>query len=41
VRLAIITLSGDALGLSRTVITDDDGRFVFANLPAGRYSLSA
>jgi len=41
VRLAIVTLSGEALALSRTVVTDDDGRFTFADLPAGRYSLSA
>jgi hypothetical protein len=40
IRRAIVTLGGDALG-GRSAITDDDGRFLFANLPAGNFSVSA
>ena len=39
IRRVIVTLSGTAGG-SQTV-TDDGGRFAFANLPAGRYTLTA
>jgi hypothetical protein len=37
----LVTISGDALKPSRTVITDDAGRFAFRNLPAGRFTLVA
>lgn len=36
-----VTLSGAEIRGSRRVETDDDGRFGFAGLPAGRYTLSA
>ena len=38
---AHVTLSGAAIVNARAVITDDSGRFSFAKLPAGRYTLSA
>ncbi|MEZ5316246.1 MAG: carboxypeptidase-like regulatory domain-containing protein [Vicinamibacterales bacterium] len=41
VRRAIVTLSGDGLRPSRGAITDDDGRFAFERLPAGRFILTA
>lgn len=41
VRRAIISVSGGALTSARAAITDDDGRFTFASLPAGTYSISA
>ncbi len=41
VRRAIVTISGSGLTASRSVITDDDGRFAFDGLPAGRFTLSA
>jgi hypothetical protein len=41
VRRAVVTLNSPDPYVGRTAITDDAGRFVFANLPAGRYSLSA
>jgi hypothetical protein len=37
----LVTISGDALKPSRTVITDDAGRFAFKDLPAGRFTLVA
>src|SRR5688572_3772672 len=37
----LVTISGDALKPSRTVITDDAGRFTFRDLPAGRFTLVA
>jgi hypothetical protein len=37
----LVTISGDALKPSRTVITDDAGRFAFRDLPAGRFTLVA
>jgi len=40
-RRAIVTLSGDALAIGRSVITHDDGRFVLDGLPAGRFTLAA
>ena len=40
VRKAIVRLSSSTLG-SRVTITDDNGRFTFASLPAGRFSLTA
>ena len=36
-----VNLSGAELRGSRSVTTDDSGRFSFTALPAGRYSLSA
>lgn len=41
VRRAIVTLSGAGLRPNRGAITDDEGRFKFANLPAGSFSLTA
>jgi protocatechuate 3,4-dioxygenase beta subunit len=41
VRRAIVTISGSALGLSRSTITDDGGRFTFDALPAGRFTVTA
>lgn len=40
-RRVILTLTGAELPHGRAVISDDDGRFVFDRLPAGRYQLSA
>ncbi len=40
-RRAVVTLSGGALAANIQTVTDDTGRFVFAELPAGRYTLSA
>ncbi|MEI6245446.1 MAG: carboxypeptidase-like regulatory domain-containing protein, partial [Acidobacteriota bacterium] len=37
----LVTMSGTALKSSRTVITDDLGRFAFRNLPTGRFTLVA
>ena len=39
VRRAIVTISGD-LPAARSAITDDDGRFAFRNLPAGRFTIN-
>ncbi len=36
-----VTLSGSEIRGSRRAQTDDDGRFAFAGLPAGQYTLSA
>jgi uncharacterized protein (DUF2141 family) len=41
VRRAIVSVSGGALESPRAAITDDEGRFTFAALPAGTYSISA
>lgn len=40
VRRAVVTLTGPELKPSRGAITDDDGRFAIANLPAGRFTLT-
>src|SRR6185436_12529297 len=40
-RRARVTLNATQGGGSRTTTTDDNGRFVFSGLLAGRYSLSA
>jgi hypothetical protein len=40
IRLAVVTLRGTDLPEPRSVITDDDGRFVFAGLATGQYSVS-
>jgi hypothetical protein len=41
VRRALITLAGAGLAGTVQVVTDEAGRFVFAQLPAGRYTLTA
>jgi hypothetical protein len=41
VRQAVVTIAGDGLARSRSVVTDDAGRFVFEGLPAGRFIVSA
>ncbi len=40
VRRAIVALSGGPLALSLNAITDDDGRFEIAEVPAGRFTIS-
>ena len=40
IRRATVRLSQEAVGLARTVGSDDRGRFAFEQLPAGRYTLS-
>ena len=40
VRRAQVTLSGQELRGNRTALTDDQGRFVFHVLPAGRFNLT-
>jgi uncharacterized protein (DUF2141 family) len=40
-RRARVTLRGAEINPPRTVIANDNGTFVFAGLPAGRYTLSA
>jgi protocatechuate 3,4-dioxygenase beta subunit len=39
-RRASVVISGD-MAMQRGTITDDDGRFAFANLPAGRFTITA
>ncbi len=41
VRRAIVALSGGPLALSLNAITDDEGRFEIADVPAGRFTISA
>ena len=41
VRNAIVTLSAQELTPPRSTMTDDAGRFTFANLPAGRFTITA
>ncbi|MEZ5316514.1 MAG: carboxypeptidase-like regulatory domain-containing protein [Vicinamibacterales bacterium] len=41
VRRAIVTLSAGDGSDARSLVTDDDGRFAFRGLPAGRYTLTA
>jgi len=41
VRRAIVELSGGPLTLSLDAITDDEGRFEIADVPAGRFTISA
>jgi hypothetical protein len=40
VRRAIVTASGDELKPSRSVVTDDSGRFAIDRLPAGHFALT-
>jgi uncharacterized protein (DUF2141 family) len=40
-RRVVVSISGDQLPASRSAITDDAGRFVFARLPAGTYAITA
>jgi protocatechuate 3,4-dioxygenase beta subunit len=40
VRRAKVTISGD-MRLDRMTVTDDEGRFAFASLPAGRFTVTA
>ena len=40
IRRALVTISGDA-SPSRSVVTDDAGRFVFGGLPAGTFTITA
>ncbi len=41
VRRARVNLSGAELRGARSTMTDDEGKFVFTQLPAGRYTLTA
>jgi uncharacterized protein (DUF2141 family) len=41
IRRAIVTISASALSADRSAIVDDEGRFAFGNLPAGRYTIKA
>ena len=41
VRRAAVVLSGAAIGEGHVMLTGSDGRFEFAGLPSGRYTLSA
>jgi protocatechuate 3,4-dioxygenase beta subunit len=41
IRRAVVNLSGAEIRNTRTTTTDDQGRFVFPELPAGHYTLSA
>ena len=40
VRRAVVTLTGPDLRPSRGAVTDDEGRFTIARLPAGRFTLT-
>jgi uncharacterized protein (DUF2141 family) len=37
----LVTISSPSLTPSRTIITDDEGRFVFRNLPGGQFAIVA
>jgi hypothetical protein len=41
IRRATVTLTGTGVSTFVQVVTDDDGRFAFAGLPSGRFSLTA
>ncbi len=40
VRRATVSIEGD-MRLSQAIVTDDEGRFAFAHLPAGRFTVTA
>ncbi len=40
-RRAVVTLTGSGPASGSAVVTDDQGRFLFSGLPAGRYDLTA
>ena len=40
VRRALVRAAGD-MRLERSIVTDDEGKFSFADLPSGRFTLSA
>jgi Carboxypeptidase regulatory-like domain len=40
-RRVLVTLNGSALTTPRSVVTSDDGSFVFDRVPVGRYTVSA
>jgi len=37
----LVTLSGDSLKPSRTIVTDEQGRFAFSNIPSGTFTIVA
>jgi protocatechuate 3,4-dioxygenase beta subunit len=41
VRRVVVTLSGGNLRMQKMTLSDEQGRFVFLDLPAGRYTLQA
>lgn len=41
IRRAVVTIAGEPLTASRSVITDDAGRFAFTRLPSGTFAISA
>ncbi|HXT70357.1 MAG TPA: carboxypeptidase-like regulatory domain-containing protein [Vicinamibacterales bacterium] len=41
IRKALVTVTGTGISTFVQAVTDDQGRFVFAGLPAGRFSLTA
>jgi uncharacterized protein (DUF2141 family) len=41
IRRAVVTLAGSGTPSTRSVVTDDDGRFAFLGLPDGRYTAVA
>jgi protocatechuate 3,4-dioxygenase beta subunit len=41
IRRAVVTLNAPENSIARTTVTDDAGRFSFAELPAGRYAIGA
>jgi hypothetical protein len=41
VRRALVVLDGQAIKGTRSMLTDDAGRFEFRELPTGRFTLSA
>jgi beta-lactamase regulating signal transducer with metallopeptidase domain/uncharacterized protein (DUF2141 family) len=41
IKRAHVVITAEALRSARTVITDDDGRYAFTELPAGRYTITA